>query len=893
MLVLGPIGFAVPWALAGLLVLPALWWLLRITPPPPQVVKFPAIRLLRDLVPPEETPSKTPLWIILLRMAIIAAIVLGLAGPILHPGAAGTRGGTLLVAVDDGWAAAPGWAVRQTTLTGLLDKAEREQRLVAVLPTARNADGTAPALIGPNRPEKIRGAVEALRPMPWGVSREAAVVALARADLGKNTEAHWLSDGVTSMGADTLATVVAAFSDARVVTPSPGALPQMLLPPTLAGGKLTLRVLRAASGYAQSVTVSAMTLDGQTLSTAEAKFAATDEAASALLDLPVEVANRIDRLEIAGQHSAGATVLLDTRYRRRPVGLLAGTVTGSTLLRGNTYLTAALEPYADITRGSLDDLLKHPLSTILLDDPPPLADQDQAKLRDWADKGGIIVRFAGPQLAEKSDALLPVTLRAGDRALGGSLSWTVPAKLQPFPADSPFAGLPLSPDVTVSRQVLAQPGIDAASHVWAALADGTPLVTAEAIGSGWLVLVHTTASPAWSNLCLSGTFVEMLRRLNELGSGLNASDARGGSLAPISTLDGFGSLGDAAPTAVALDANAFDTTQAEPLHPPGYYGNHTLRRAFNLPRPNSTLTRLPDFPRLAAATYTEAVERSLKPALLTLALLLLAIDALAALWLKGLLRPRMTRALAVAALVLITSQAHAQAPDTLVHDATSTMLGYVRTGDAHIDTLSAAGLQSLSQTLIARTSVNDMASGPVDLEHDPLAFYPLIYWPISAIMPTPSQSAIAKLNTYLANGGMLVIDTRDADPDLTISATLKRLTAGLAIPALQPVPVGHALTKSFYLLDRFPGRTIDPKVWVEQSPSDQTDNVSSIVVGNGDWASAWAMDAAGNAVVDLGGGAEQQELALRFGVNLVLYALTGNYKTDQIHTPAILERLGQ
>jgi hypothetical protein len=696
------------------------------------------------------------------------------------------------------------------------------------------------------------------------------------------------------MGADALAAVLAEFFDPQLVTPGPAATAALLQPPTRAGGKFVTHVLRAVKGFPQVLAINALTADGQVLSSAEARFAVGDTAASVAFDLPVEIANRIDRLEIAGQHSAGATVLLDTRYRRRPVGLLTGTSTGSTLLRGNTYIAAALEPYADLTSGSLDELLKHPLSTILLDDPPPLAEQYQVKLRDWAEKGGIVVRFAGPQLAEKPDALLPVTLISGDRALGGSLSWAVPAKLQPFPADSPFAGLPVSPDVTVSRQVLAQPGTDPDAHVWAALEDGTPLVTAKAIGNGWLILVHTTASPAWSNLCLSGTFVEILRRLNELGSGLNATDAHAGLLAPLSTLDGFGALGDAAPTATALDSSAFDKTQAEPAHPPGYYGNHTLRRAFNLSRADSTLVALPDFPKLARDDYAAATERSLKPCLLAMALLLLAVDALAALWLKGLLHWRLSsRVTAIAAFALLSGFAHAETEDQLLHAATHTMLGYVKTGDSHIDMLSAAGLQSLSQTLIARTSVNDMTSGPVDLENDALALYPLIYWPVSDTMPTPSPIAFARVNAYLANGGMIVFDTRDTDPDLASSALLKRLTSGLSIPALQPVPDDDALGKSFYLLDKFPGRNPDPKVWVEQSPSDQTDNVSSIIVGAGDWASAWAMDASGNAIVDLPGGDQQQEMALRFGVNLVLYALTGNYKADQIHTPAILERLGR
>jgi hypothetical protein len=70
--------------------------------------------------------------------------------------------------------------------------------------------------------------------------------------------------------------------------------------------------------------------------------------------------------------------------------------------------------------------------------------------------------------------------------------------------------------------------------------------------------------------------------------------------------------------------------------------------------------------------------------------------------------------------------------------------------------------------------------------------------------------------------------------------------------------------------------------------------VSPVIVGANDWAAAWAVDSAGrNPFATIPGGARQRTLAYRFGVNLVMYALTGNYKGDQVHVPSLLERLGQ
>src|SRR4051794_22561476 len=112
MLTLGPLGFAAPWLLLALVALPVLWWLLRVTPPAPRRIGFPALRLLRDLPLAQETPARTPWWLLLLRILAAALIVLGLARPVLGPGGAAGGEGPLLLVVDDGWAAAADWPAR-------------------------------------------------------------------------------------------------------------------------------------------------------------------------------------------------------------------------------------------------------------------------------------------------------------------------------------------------------------------------------------------------------------------------------------------------------------------------------------------------------------------------------------------------------------------------------------------------------------------------------------------------------------------------------------------------------------------------------------------------------------------------------------------------------------
>ena len=142
---------------------------------------------------------------------------------------------------------------------------------------------------------------------------------------------------------------------------------------------------------------------------------------------------------------------------------------------------------------------------------------------------------------------------------------------------------------------------------------------------------------------------------------------------------------------------------------------------------------------------------------------------------------------------------------------------------------------------------------------------------------------------------MVVFDTRDAQfsgGEGTGAKALKMVTQGLQVPELAEVGEGHILTKSFYLLSDFPGRFAGGKLWAEKEPSPGHDGVTSVIIGANDWAAAWSEDQRDRARFDISpGGERQRETAYRFGVNLAMTALAGNYKSDQVHVPYILERM--
>jgi hypothetical protein len=898
------IGFVTPAILGALILLPAIWWLLRVTPPAPRLVRFPAIRLLRDLVHREETPARTPLWLILMRLLLATLLILALAGPILRPSALPPGRGPEVIVIDTGWAAANNWAAIKTALLAEIERDQRADMSVVLVPTARDTTGNPLNPLGPMPASEAKRTAEMLEPMPWGPDRTAAAELLNRFD-GRSS-ALWLSDGIASAGMDALAAAVAGFTAPRVLTPGTAGLPQLLMPPEV-GPELILKVRRAAVAPTVPLTLVARGEDGRVLGEATGAFNADDSMASVHFDLPAEVRNQVARIDLAGIHGVGGTVLLDERWRRRPVAIVTPPAgeDANVLLSSTFYIQRALQPFAEVRTGDLDTLLKGQPAVLILTDASALRAGDRRTIHDWLAKGGLLLRFAGPKLAASDpaagDDLLPTELRTGGRSLSGAMSWTEPAALSPFPDTSPFFGLDIAKEVTVSRQILAEPGIDLDRKVWARLADGTPLITADKREAGTVVLVHTSADPSWSNLSLSGLFPQMLRRIVAYSAGISRAPEHG-VLEPYRVLDGLGRLHAPGGAAAAITADRFDGTTPEPQHPPGYYGETDSRRALNLTQTVTTIAPLDALPiRIERQEYTAPGEVSLAPWFLGAVLALAAFDTIVALWLGGSL-PKLPRlgGRSVAGLAFILamftfSQAHADtAPDAKAAEAAAQVtLGYVMTGDAATDRISKAGLSGLAHQLILRTSIDHAAPAEVDLEHDELSVYPLLYWPISASSQPLSDQAREKLNRYLSTGGMILIDTKAGAGDGRLN--LGKLIQGIDVPTLAPVPPGHVLTKSFYLLDEFPGRVPGGEVWVERDQDARNDGVSSVVVGSADWAGAWAVDAtSGMPLYNLSpGGERQREWAYRFGVNLVMYALTGNYKSDLVHAPFIQQRLGQ
>ena len=914
---LGAITFAFPWILTALAILPLVWLLLRVTPPAVRRLTFPAIRLLFGLVSNEKTSARTPWWLMLLRLSCIALIIIALADPVLNQRQS-MRHSPLVVVVDDGWAAASTWPERQAALVRLLESAVRDTR-PAMLATTAPADAGAQNPLSFGSASDALAVARALEAKSWSTDRQSVLQRLQDTNLRPPAESVWLTDGVASDTDIEMAAWLQRLGRLTVLTGTTTAGPFALGPAERVPGSnentIEVTVRRPASESAVPMISNIIALDqaGRTVARAEANFDAGTAVTSARFVVPTELGNRMTQLIVENESSAASVFLLDGRWTRRPVGIVSANPDGivTPLLEDGFYVTQALLPYADVHAGTIVELLQRNLAMIILASGNRVTSPEVALLEPWLHRGGVLIRFAGATLDGNVDPLLPVRLRGGGRTFGGTMSWTEPVGMAMFPNDSPFAGLAVPDDVLVSTQVLAEPSAGLSQRTWARLEDGTPLVTAERRDSGWVVLFHVTATPDWSTLPLSGVMVDMLRRILDLSRGVEeATSVLPQSLSAREILSGTGQLIVPPPTVVAIDRDDIADPDLGPAHPPGYYGSGDTKIAINLGPSIGPIVGQGRWPSDVTVTGIESVaaERTLKPWLLFFALALFVIDFMISLFLRG-ITPQLPLArvgaatASIALLILIASPHHALGADEIdpatIDAVLETRLAYIRTGRQDIDQLSAQGLGALTKVLAARTSAVMATPAGINPETDELFPYPVVYWRITPEQTPPSEKAAQHINDYLGRGGMIVFDAPNQvgananDDGQQVSQALNNVLVRLNVPPLVQIPETHVLHRSFYLLPDLPGRFTGAPVYVERG-SITTDGVSSIIIGSHDWAAAWARDSRGLPLYPaVPNGERQREWSYRFGVNLVMYALTGNYKADQVHLPAIMQRLTQ
>lgn len=916
---LSQITFMHPALLATLLALPVLWYILRITPPAPKTLFFPAARFLKNLHAEEQTSAQSPWWILLLRLLMAALIILALARPVMNPAEGLSGQGVVRVVIDNSWASAQLWSRQTSAAEEIITQAGREKREIYLLPTAAALGAEAPKQHGPVSAGEALSILRGVSPHPWPAQYDTLIETVETQEKAE-TAIHtvWLGHGLDEGGAALLAKTLQRQGSVHYVRPSNEKLPVILRPAQNSaskgqkeGGHAVRINVDAPSDIANQVPVAVKALaQGNDLLDVQSTVLTPGTLPKTVsFEIIESLKPKITQFRITGRNGAGGVFLIDDQYKKRAVGIAAPAQEASSapLIEESYYVQRALEPYADITLGDVDSLIKDNVSVIILPDIAAMPADTLNDLQNWVKEGGLLLRFAGPNMTEigSEQFLLPVTLRAGGRSLSGSLSWTEPQTIAPFPEGSPLYGLNVSGDITIRQQVLADPGQDMEGKVWATLSDGTPFITAATEDQGLLVLIHTTANTQWSDFALSGLYVSTLKRIVQLaGQSATQKSFNFTSLDPILVMDGYGGLTTPSAAIDPINAENLDTLVPSAKHPPGLYGRGHMQYALNLGTNLPALSAMKNLPASVAQSYYDTdYEIDIMPYLLYAALMLFCLDWLIMIFVVGKGLPRLPKKILpvlVFAAITVTSGTSYAAEQKDIQYASGFYLAYVKTGDGTLDAMAQRGLETLAETLTRRTSVEPKGVVGVNPETDTLAFFPLLYWPISEAGTAYSGKAMSNIQSYLDHGGTILFDTRDQNRGTrSFHATpkakkLRQITAALNVPPIAPIPDDHVLGRSFYLLDKYPGRYSEGTLWVEPQTLSGRDNVSSIMVGSNDWIGSWA-DSASTAQHGRFRSYDnrQQEMALRFGVNLVMYVLTGNYKADQVHIPHILERLGR
>ncbi|MDI2112400.1 DUF4159 domain-containing protein [Commensalibacter nepenthis] len=908
--------FLNPYILLALLILPLIWFFLRATPPRPREQLFPPIRLLYQLQTKAHEAVHAPWWLILLRLLAVALLIIGLARPVIPSQTLSVEHSKdpILLIIDNGWASASQWSYFIDAASQIFTQAQQEKTLVHLLLTAPD-DQNHPLKITPlslNSSASMQ--LNTIHPVAWPVNHSKATDTLNKSSHYKVI--YYLSDGIKHQNNTAFQNKLNQNSTLYEIRPPISALCPLLLTqntPTENGLIQSIELLPRPTE--QLLNLQAYTQQGVLITSVQKSIPANTVKSDIELTLPLEARNKIDYLQVANHTSAGSVYLLDEHNRKHNIGFISASSNSNTPFTGSLYyLKKALSPLGDVKEGSIQELLSQPLSVIIAPDTLFSDPKSEHALQDWVEKGGMLIRFSGDLLAgstlnQQETPLIPLPLLQGTRELGGAMTWEKPQKIAPFSKESPFNGLTIPPDVTINKQILVKPALDNDKYVWAQLEDGTPLVTHRSVGKGQVILFHTNSTPDWSSLPLSSLFEDMLNRLIQISFGVQSTQTDE-ILNPILTLNDQGILHPPSPYVKSISFETLKKLTISPEHPPGLYGNTGTNIAINLGNHVPALKASQPIGKIitlgnASLSYT------LGSIFIIVSICLISLDLLASLFLRGYIaKTKTSGAVLILTLCCLSTNGFAQSTDSspLPRAALQTRLGYILTSDAAINLASKQGLEGLSKFINDRTSLQLASPEGIDPTKDNLSFYPILYWPITTdLQPNPKRTET--LNDYLAHGGLLILDTQGHDSSSTIepinpdqfageasgtSQALKIATEGLKIPALSPLSDKDLLSRTFYILHSFPGRYNAMPVWIAKSNPLVNDGVSSVIVGENDWAHAWATTNDGNPAYPIFPNTEQQRnLSYRFGLNLVMYALTGSYKADQVHVSALLKQLGK
>ena len=945
---LSSISFGALNSLFALIGLIGIWYILKTMKPKPQKIYFPPTDTLLEKKETIINPKSIPWWLLIIRLLFIVMLVLFATLPFIKNSNESLKGGdkNTLILIDNSWASENIWDDIKDRAQWALSQIQEQNGQAIILPLIIEPDQQ--IYLNPRQEPTIF--LNTLSPRPIEANAQSIISMLE-----KIKASGFEAENIVYVGSDLeirdgkLETILAPFENRNIFQASLAKYSSFQIisaenrssQMVVEGIKLKNTLLPTLNLHNEDSIILASTA---AFLNDEKKAFNGYEYWQARFEIPAELRNQASYVAIANLSNASATFLLNGQEKILRVRYLSSHHSSpQALLKGSHYLKTALndqiiwDETTDLSGLSAQKLYDDKINILILDD----IILDAAKIKEitqWIDQGGSLIRFAGNLSADNPDPLSPLALRKGKREFGGTISLQGDKKLILGLEQTPFETIDLKESISINTQLLSSPNISGDPYeTWGYLDDFSPVITAKNLGDGLLIYFQITSTPEWSNLPLSPLFPEILNKLINLSKtktsdlakrSTDINEDERGLLEPKFIVSAKGQLLPAPPQVAALTYNQRDkapSLQTPPgLYAKGYpYNLYSTNRLPQIRKPWGTATILSKIDHEKSMLLT--------PYLLIIIALLFLLDTIGTAYDKGrirLMKRQKTHNFIACFFIMgltcliLTHGSQAQEEnlnfEKFAEALKSDQLAYIEGPDSGVNRIAKAGITGLSNILAERTSFEPAAPVAIDLNQSDLSLYPFIYWPITNDTPIPNSSAIRRLKSYLDRGGLLVLDSRDQN-ERALSASaqnlplrtqlIKEILYALSIPPLRAVSQDHVVSRSYYLLEQFPGRmnggdlfiTANATTAVSSQSAEATeeehsniysgDGISPVLVTSNDFAGAWAMVQNEPILPVFPGGNEQREYAFRTGVNIAMYALTGNYKIDQVHTKAILERL--
>ena len=894
------ISFANPYAFWVLFSLPIIFWVIKSLPPSPASFNFSSLYLLRAIKTESIVKNKCPIWLLIFRILLIMFLIIYFAKPFLNHNKVEQAKENYVVYANLGWSTAAQWNKYKNTIKNIMLESEKLNKNFSLV---NNFDNQNKNIIKFKSINDLSSYLDKVTPNPWQSQRKNIINELSKINYNNKTRYFYIfsvfdfySD--ENFDENILINIQKQFPDLEIINLIDSI--KVLEKPLVKKENINIIVKRYGALPENTFVITATSFDEQILLKKEYQFKKNENIIYINEKFPISVINQIKKIDILGERHAASTFYFDDFNKKKVIGILSDgkNYKENPLLSPVYYIKKALNKDNKIIINDLANLLLSNVDILIFPDAGTFEEEKSGILDSWINNGGLLIRFAGPKLASSSTRFITSENKIKKiRLLGGQLSWNNDLKIKEFSKDSIFKDLIIPKDVTIKKQLLLNFSEEKNINILASLKDDTPLVSLKEMGRGNILLFHFTANNTWSDIPITPLFEDFLSRAcllhqKKKNSSLNQVTIK-------SYINGFGEIEDTNKIVQFRDSLSLRNSIPSKDIFPGIYENNQLSVALNL----SGNLRLNHFENKSSKQIitTNDFSKNLKDiskVFLYLFLGFALLDILASIFIQNDVKFYRFFKNKIKVFSVFTFLILSILPDDLIANdfINYTYLAYVKSIDKNKNESSFRGLQTLSKVLERRTSVLIKGVAGIDIEVDDVYHFPFIYWPMSNDFKNLSSKAKRKIKDYFNTGGVILFDgylLLDKQPLNTyklkkIVSYFKEITSN----ELVLINKNHTLSKSFYLLNNFPGRWNKKILLVDNSNMNVNDGVSNIILGFNDWASAWALDSNNYPLFPVvPGGEKQRELAYRVGINIVMYSLTGNYKNDQVHSKSILNRL--